>query len=259
MHDLWSVNLQIRSGLEQRVKQFIQTGQAGELFDPNLQWADKFTPANEELAIYDRYHAVIAISRREQLVLQQNLRHARVEWIPMHVPAVKFQNSYEAAPIFVASGNKFNQTGLLMLLNKVLDCVRAECPDFQIDVVGDISQFAIPSQNVRYIGYVQNLVDVYQKAAFAICPVFAGTGQQVKVIEAMAHGLAVVAFHRAAAESPLQHGENGLVATDTDEFAMHVISLWRDRDLCRRLGSAARTAMDKTDRTTAALHGLVPI
>jgi glycosyltransferase involved in cell wall biosynthesis len=258
MHDLVSVNLQINSELEKRLKKFVETGQKGELFDPNLQWADKINPSDKELTIYDQYDAVIAISRREQLLLQQKLRHARVEWIPIHIPAVKLKNSYDAPPIFVASGNKFNQVGLLLLLNEVLDPVLAKCPNFQIDVVGDLSQFAIPSRNVRYIGYVPDLVDVCQRSAFAICPVFAGTGQQVKIIEAMAHGLAVVAFRRAAEGSPLRHGENGLVAANIDEFATHLVTLWRDRDLCRQLGSAARATLENTDNTAKSLSGLVP-
>jgi glycosyltransferase involved in cell wall biosynthesis len=257
MQDLLSVNVQIRSGVDQRVKQFIQTGEAGELFDTTLQWADKLTPADDELAIYDKYDAVIAISRQERLLLQQKLRHARAIWIPMHIQPVKLVNLYNGPPIFLASGNKFNQAALLLLLNEVLGRVLAECHDFQIDVVGDLSESAIPSHNVRYIGYVPNLDVVCQKASFAICPVFAGTGQQVKLIEAMAHGLAVVAFRRAAAESPLRHGENGLVAADSEEFARHVIRLWRNRDLCRQFGTAARAMLDNTDNTAMALRGLL--
>jgi hypothetical protein len=99
MHDWLSVNVQIRSGLEHRVRQFIRTGRAGDLFDTNLWWADKFTPADEELAIHDKYHAVIAIAHREQLLLPYNLRHAR-EWIRMHVPRVESNNSYEAPHLF---------------------------------------------------------------------------------------------------------------------------------------------------------------
>jgi glycosyltransferase involved in cell wall biosynthesis len=257
MHDLLSVNAQIRSGLDQRIKQFIQTGQSGDLFDTELRWADLFTPSDEELSIYDKYDSVIAIANREQLLLQQNLRHAQVKWIPMHIPAVKIINSYDAPPIFLASGNELNQAGLLLLLNDVLGRVLATCPDFKIDVAGDLWKAAIPSRNVRYIGYVQNLTDLCQKAAFAICPVFAGTGQQVKVVEAMAHGLAVVAFRHAAAESPLRHGENGLVAANSDEFAKHLISLWRNRHLCLRFGTAARAIFDNTDNTAEALRGLL--
>jgi glycosyltransferase involved in cell wall biosynthesis len=258
MQDLVSVNAEMRSGLDQRVSQFTQTGKAGELFDIDLGWADNFNPSDEELSIYNRYNAIIAIARREQLLLQKNLLHARVELIPMHIPAVNIHNSYESPPIFLASGNKFNQVGLLLLLSEVLDRVRTKCPDFQLDVVGDISQFAIPTRAVRYMGYVQNLAEVCGKAAFAVCPVFAGTGQQIKIIEAMAHGLAVVAFRRAAAESPLRHGETGLVAANVDEFAMHLIALWRNRELCRRLGGAARALMDRPDSTTTSLRSLLP-
>jgi glycosyltransferase involved in cell wall biosynthesis len=258
MQDLVSVNTQMRSGLDQRVSQFTRTGKAGELFDTDLRWADNLNPSDEELAIYDRYDGVIAIARGEQSLLEKTLRHARVELIPMYIQAVKIDNSYELPPIFLASGNKFNQIGLLLLLSEVLDRVRAKCPDFQLDVAGDISQFAIPTKAVRYLGYIQNLADICGKAAFAVCPVFSGTGQQIKIIEAMAHGLPVVAFRRAAAESPLRHGETGLVAANADEFAMHLITLWRNRDLCRRLGSAARAVMDKADSTTTALSSLFP-
>jgi glycosyltransferase involved in cell wall biosynthesis len=258
MHDLVSVNAQMRLGLDRRVSQFARTGKAGELFDTDLRWADNFNPSDEELAIYDRYDAVIAIARREQSLLEKTLRHARVEWVPMHIPPVKIDNSYESPPIFLASGNRFNQVGLLLLLSEVLDRVRAKCPDFQLDIAGDILQFAIPTKAVRYLGYIPNLADICGKAAFAVCPVFSGTGQQIKLIEAMAHGLPVVAFRRAAAESPLRHGETGLVAENVDEFAMHLIALWRNRDLCRRLGNAARALMDKPDSTTTALSGLFP-
>jgi glycosyltransferase involved in cell wall biosynthesis len=256
MQDLVSVNAEMQAGLDSRVRQFIQTGRPGELFDVDLHWADKLTPTETELAIYDKYDAVIAIARREQVVLQKHLRHAKVNWIPMHIKAAAGANSYDEPAIFLASGNKFNQVGLLLLLNDVLERVRAKCPDFRFDVAGDLSQVAIPSRNVRYIGYVPNLTELCQKAAFAICPVFAGTGQQIKIIEAMAHGLAVVAFRRAAAESPLRHGENGLIAANTEEFAMHLISLWQNRDLRRQLGSAARAVMDKTDNTATALRDL---
>jgi glycosyltransferase involved in cell wall biosynthesis len=256
MQDLVSVNAQMRLGLVQRVSEFTRTGKVGELFDTDLRWADNFNPSDEELAICDRYDAVIAIARREQSLLEKHLRHARVEWVPMHIPPVKIDNSYESPPLFLASGNNFNQAGLLLLLGEVLDRVRAECSDFQLDVVGDILQFAIPTKAVRYMGYIQNLADICGKAAFAVCPVFSGTGQQIKIIEAMAHGLPVVAFRRAAAESPLRHGETGLVAANADEFAMHLVTLWRNRDLCRRLGSAARALMDKPDSTTTALTGL---
>jgi glycosyltransferase involved in cell wall biosynthesis len=257
MHDLLSVNLQIRQWLDAKISEFMRTGHAGDLFNPTLRRDEKFNASDEELAIYDKYDAVIAISQQEQIILQNSLRRARAVWIPMHIPPVKLDNTYDGSPIFIASGNIFNRAGLMLLVNDVLDRVIGQCPDFQIDVIGDISQFAIPSSSVRYLGYVSSLGDVCHRAAFAICPVFSGTGQQVKVIEAMAHGLAVVAFRRTAIGSPLQHEKNGLVATNTDEFARHLVTMWRNRDLCRQLGTAARATLAEPDTTAMSLHNLM--
>jgi glycosyltransferase involved in cell wall biosynthesis len=257
MHDLLSVNLQIRQWLDRKITEFTRTGHADDLFNPNLPWDEKFGASDEELAIYDQYDAVIAISQREQLLLQKRLRRACAIWIPMHIPPSKLDNSYDGPPIFIASENIFNRVGLMLLVNELLDRIIAQCPDFQIDVIGKISEFAISSPNVRYLGYVSNLKGVCQKAAFAICPVISGTGQQVKVIEAMAHGLAVVAFRRTAIESPLEHGKNGLVAADSDDFARHLVTMWRNRRLCRQLGNAARATLAEPDTTARSLHNLM--
>jgi glycosyltransferase involved in cell wall biosynthesis len=257
MHDLLSVNLQIRQYLDAKITEFTRAGHAGDLFNPTLRWAEKFNCSDEELAIYDQYDAVIAISQQEHMILQNRLRRARAVWIPMRIPPVKLDNTYDGSPIFIASGNICNRAGLMLLINDLLHRVIAQCPDFQIDVIGDISQFAIPSSNVRYLGYVSSLGDVCQKAAFAICPVFSGTGQQIKVIEAMAHGLPVVAFRQTAVESPLQHAKNGLVATDKDDFARHLITMWRNRALCRQLGIAARATLAEADATAMSLRNLM--
>ncbi len=60
-------------------------------------------------------------------------------------------------------------------------------------------------------------------------------------IEAMASGLAVVAYDCAAAEEVIRHGESGLKASPDDEaaFIEQAVSLSRDGALRRRLGCAA--------------------
>jgi glycosyltransferase involved in cell wall biosynthesis len=69
------------------------------------------------------------------------------------------------------------------------------------------------------------------------------TGQQIKIVEAMAHGLPVVVTRAAAESAPLQHGQTGLVANDAAEFAAYVIQLWRDRELCQAMGRQARAVI----------------
>jgi glycosyltransferase involved in cell wall biosynthesis len=103
----------------------------------------------------------------------------------------------------------------------------------------------VASIHVTHRGLVPNTTTAYQDACFVIAPTLGGTGQSVKVVEAMAHGVPVVATAAAARESPLEHGYNGFIASTAEEFAMYTSQLWRDRDLCRRLGYAARATIEQ--------------
>jgi glycosyltransferase involved in cell wall biosynthesis len=93
---------------------------------------------------------------------------------------------------------------------------------------------------IKLRGFIPNLADLYLEAAFLPCPIFGGTGQQVKIVEALAHGLPVIAFEAAAKTSPIIHNVNGLIAHDALEFAEHTVYLWQNRDFCQELGRAGR-------------------
>jgi glycosyltransferase involved in cell wall biosynthesis len=68
-------------------------------------------------------------------------------------------------------------------------------------------------------------------------------------MEAMASGLAVVAYDYAAAAEHIRHGANGLLARydDAREFTSLAVGLANDRERIGRLGAAARLATDKLD------------
>jgi glycosyltransferase involved in cell wall biosynthesis len=97
-----------------------------------------------------------------------------------------------------------------------------------------------PVEGIMVRGFVPNLTSLYELARFVVCPVFGGTGQQIKIVEAMAHGVPVIALRAAAASSPIVHEVNGLVANNAEEFAECVLRLWNDQQLCRQMGQAAR-------------------
>jgi len=119
--------------------------------------------------------------------------------------------------------------------------VLSSATSFKLNVTGSFP-FNTPAagEGVTLTGFVPDLKQVYASSRFFICPVFGGTGQQIKIVEAMAHGLPVVALRFAAERSPLRHGINGLVADNAEEFAAHTVRLWSDPALCRQLGEAAR-------------------
>jgi glycosyltransferase involved in cell wall biosynthesis len=194
----------------------------------------------QEFAEYDRFDNTIAISTTDQRIIEAHTKRTNVALIPASFPSIGTLNSYSSPAIFATGPNPFNVHGYVYFVRKVLPIVLRSDPTFRLDVLGYIGTLVRGAPGVNLRGYVPHLTATYAAARFAISPVLGGTGQQVKIVEAMAHGLPVIAFRSVAEGSPIVHEVNGLLAGEAAEFAQHVLRLWRDRDLCRKLGQAAR-------------------
>ena len=72
----------------------------------------------------------------------------------------------------------------------------------------------------------------------------------------MAHGVPAVALRVAADRSPIQHEVNGLIANNAEEFAEHVLRLWKDPKLCAQLGDAARKTVAQEFSPTRLIEAL---
>jgi Glycosyltransferase len=149
----------------------------------------------------------------------------------------------------------------LYFVKKVLPRVLRRAPSFLLKVTGSFPfKTPLAAAGVTLSGFVPDLKPVYESARFFVCPVFGGTGQQIKIVEAMAHGLPVVALRFAAERSPVRHEVNGLIADNAEQFAEHTVRLWNDAALCRRLGDAARETVASefsSDRLTDALSRIL--
>jgi len=195
-----------------------------------------------EFGIFDRYNTTVAISPADARLIIDNTRRTKVSYIPVTLEPVALENSYSGSALFPIGPNLFNLQGLAYFARKVLPTVRKAAAGFDLVVCGNpYGNLALVLEpGMRFVGFVPEISELYATTPFAICPVFGGTGQQIKIVEAMAHGVPVVALRVAAEASPIRHEENGLVAGNAAEFAEHTIRLWRDRDLCHQLGQAAR-------------------
>ena len=195
----------------------------------------------EELGICARYGRVLAVSRREADLVEA--RGGKAEHLPVCMPPVPLDNSRDGAALLAAGPNAFNAQGYLWFAAGVLPRLRQQVPDFRLELTGALCKDVAPLEGIHPLGFVDDLRDVYSHARFSICPVFGGTGQQVKVVESMAHGVPVVALAGPARESPIRHGENGLVCANEEEFALSCAALWNDSRLRNRLGEAARATV----------------
>jgi len=134
----------------------------------------------------------------------------------------------------------------LTLALDAFEKARAQMPGARMVVVGDgpaRSSFAKRHPDVRFAGMQtgETLAEHYASADIFVFPSLSETFGNV-TLEAMASGLAVVAFDYAAAREHIVNGRNGrsVPTTDPSAFVEAVAELASDRLQTRRLGSAAR-------------------
>ena len=133
----------------------------------------------------------------------------------------------------------------LALVFRAFDAMREAHPAVRLVLVGDGSERAIwqvrrPDAIFCGTQIGESLAAHYASADVFLFPSLTETWGNV-TIEAMASGLAVVAYDCAAAEEIIRHAENGLKAPpeDEDAFIAQAVSLSLDTGEQRRLGAAA--------------------
>jgi glycosyltransferase involved in cell wall biosynthesis len=218
----------------------VTTDVADEVLTPEFLAVEQASLSAREVRLYDRYTDVLAISAAEADRIRGRTSRTRVHYVPMTARTSPRTSSFDGPAVFVGAPNPFNFQGLLWFARHVLPEVRRRAPDFELDAAGSTFAPWRPDPGVVLLGAVDDLDSLYGRAAFAICPLLAGTGEQVKIIDAMAHGLAVVATRQTAGSSPIVDGVNGYVVDSPREFAERTAELWNDRRRCRTLGDAAR-------------------
>jgi glycosyltransferase involved in cell wall biosynthesis len=143
---------------------------------------------------------------------------------PVKVPAG------EPRAIFVANfAYEPNSNGLAFLLDEVFPRVWAQLPDARLALVGaGLERPRSGDPRVESLGFVDDLASVYAQARCAVVPLLQGGGTPLKLIEALAYGLPVLATPRAVAGLHVRNGRDCLVAEGGEAFARALIEILRN-------------------------------
>jgi glycosyltransferase involved in cell wall biosynthesis len=184
----------------------------------------------EETELLDLFDSVIAIAGDEAETLALHVSEDKVTYIP---PAT--------IPHVACSGNGSAQYDLLFVgghHEPNLRSIQAFYRDsflpylkprgIRLALAGKVGQLSgIEDESVVRLGFVKDLGDAYRSARVVICPILYGAGCNIKVLEALAYGKAVVATPQAL--RGLNVDRSGLfVASDPHAFARHVTALLDD-------------------------------
>ncbi|MGI8741285.1 MAG: glycosyltransferase [Bryobacteraceae bacterium] len=137
-----------------------------------------------------------------------------------------------------------NQEALTWFVNRALPKVLERCPGARLVVVGSDPppRHSMPDLGgaIELRGFVEDVREPLARYAVFVCPILAGSGMRVKLLEAFAAGMPVVSTKVGAEGLAENDGELCGLADDPAEFAEKVVALFNDAKQARELAERAR-------------------
>jgi glycosyltransferase involved in cell wall biosynthesis len=167
---------------------------------------------------------------------------------PTENPEILYVGSFRHLP---------NVLGFEQLRREVMPHIWSRFPDARLRVVaGPRHEEFWNGENqldprILVHGFVEDLRPLYATASVVVVPLEVSAGTNIKVLEAMACGKAVVTTPAGCAGLGLAHGHDALIHADWREFGGAVSALLSDAALRRRLGHHARSTAERRFSWTA--------
>lgn len=197
---------------------------------------------------------VLACSPNDVARLHELAPTAEIRVVPNGVDLDFFAGPEPAAEddrtlVFVGQMGWFpNRDGVLDFIAHAFPLLRSRHPDARLRVIGRRDGLQLgdgAGDAVEFTGFIDDLRPAIREAAVYVVPLRAGSGTRLKLLEAMAMGKAIVSTRIGAEGIDLRDGREALLADSPEEFAAAVSQLLDNRELRRRLGSAARERVER--------------
>lgn len=142
-----------------------------------------------------------------------------------------------------------NADAAVWFARQVLPLVTRRLPGARFRLVGARPSRAVRAlallDGVSVVGEVPDMAEALHSARVAVVPLRTGSGQQSKMLEAMACGTPVVATSLAASGMEARGGEHLLVADGAEAMADAIVRLGEDGTLAARLSANARRLVEE--------------
>lgn len=186
---------------------------------------------DEECALLGRADVVLAIQQQEAAFVAESVPGTRALTVPMAVSSIDAASpGTDGTLLFVGSNTAPNVTALEWFFAETWPRIRSTAPHTRLDIAGTVFRgFAgdVP-EGVRFLGLVDDLAAAYAQAGVVISPLIHGSGLKIKLVEALAHGKAVVATS-VTVEGVEAETSGAVIRTDDPaEFAEAIIELVDD-------------------------------
>ena len=202
-------------------------------------------------------------SETDRRYLMRLTRGSRVGVIPNSVdfPHLPDGDASEPLVLFVgAMGYRPNAQAVDSLVQDIWPVVHARFPEARLAIIGPdrerTASYHMAHSGVTFTGFVDDLPSWYRRARVVCCPIYHGGGTRVKIIEAAAHGKAIVSTRIGSEGLTFEDGREILLHDSPAEIAQACLRLLEDRTSAASLGRAALSKARATYERSAVIKQL---
>lgn len=206
-----------------------------------------------EVRLLPQFDLTISVSDIDTALLGKLAPGARVVTIPNGVDTDYYAPANagpRAGCVFVGGTTWFpNRDGLEWFASDILPRMRQTGLDVPVTWVGRVTdaeraEFA-GAPGLEFTGYVDDIRPQVHAAACFIAPLRVGGGTRVKILDAWALGMPVVATSIACEGLDAVHEGNILIADDAESFVREIARVLAEPALAARLGAAGRALVER--------------
>lgn len=217
---------------------------AKEPFEKLRQFYRWMATLRYEVLMSRRFNRVVTMTSADAEYLRSYSPDADIRAIPIGIDPAEFRPWPEEPdrPAEVLFVGNFRHHPNVEAADFLVRRIAPSFPDLRFVIPGShVPDDLRGGSNVHFPGYASDTRVLYQRPnTIVAAPLFSGTGQRVKLLEAFAMGCPVITTSLGASGFPLRDGVDALIADTAEDFAAALRKLLSSKELRRQLGRNAR-------------------
>ena len=199
-----------------------------------------------EVAMCNRFDRVVTMTKEDAGYLRSYAHRASIRHIPIGIDSDHFSHStgqiQRRRPVEVLFVGNFRHAPNVEAADFLLKEIAPHFPDVRFVIAGSYVPDDLPAAaNAVFPGYIADTRELlHPPNTIFIAPLFSGTGQRVKLLEAFAMSCPVITTGLGAQGFPISNGQQAIIAGTPSEFRASLAGLLSSPALRIRLGEEGR-------------------
>jgi polysaccharide biosynthesis protein PslH len=207
---------------------------------------------NFEKRCLSKFNMHLVCSEADASRLNELVNGLNIKIIPNGVDIPKLPSDLNRAPntaprlLFIGGLDWYpNADAMEFFVRQIWPSIRSVVAGVELDIVGKnpsqtLKELADLDEHVHLHGFVEDIEPFYAACTVYVCPIRDGGGTKLKILDALAHAVPIVAHPLACEGIDVMHGTHVMLAEDPDAFSEAVVNLLRERVLGAELGLRGR-------------------